>query len=61
MYDENDRFYLGARDKAILQKGVYENPYIPFKPFVKQEEMILASEKEVLLGVLQVVVSPQAY
>ena len=26
MYDENNEFYLGARDKAILQKCVYENP-----------------------------------
>ena len=50
MYDENGKFYLDARDKAILQKCVYENPYIPFKPFVKQAEMILASEKEVLIG-----------
>ena len=50
MYNENNEFYLGARDKAILQKCVYENPYIPFKPFVKQAEMILATEKEVLIG-----------
>ena len=50
MYNENNEFYLGARDKAILQKCVYENPYIPFSPFPKQAEMILATEKEVLIG-----------
>ena len=50
MYDENNEFYLSARDKAILQKCVYENPYIPFSPFPKQAEMILATEKEVLIG-----------
>ena len=50
MYDENGKFYLGAKDKAILQKCVYENPYIPFSPFPKQAEMILAREKEVLIG-----------
>ena len=50
MYDENNQFNLGARDKAILQKCVYENPYIPFNPFPKQAEMILATEKEVLIG-----------
>lgn len=50
MYDENNQFYLDARDKAILQKCVYENPYIPFSPFPKQAEMILATEKEVLIG-----------
>ncbi len=50
MYDENNQFYLDARDKAILQKCVYENPYIPFNPFPKQAEMILATEKEVLIG-----------
>ena len=44
MYDDNGKFYLDARDKAILQK------YIPFKPFIKQAEMILATEKEVLIG-----------
>ena len=50
MYNEKDEFYLDARDKAILQKCVYENPYIPFNPFPKQAEMILAREKEVLIG-----------
>ena len=50
MYDENNEFYLSAKDKAILQKCVYENPYIPFSPFPKQAEMILATEKEVLIG-----------
>ena len=50
MYDENGKFYLDATDKAILQKCVYENPYIPFNPFPKQAEMILATEKEVLIG-----------
>ena len=50
MYDENNQFYLSAKDKAILQKCVYENPYIPFSPFPKQAEMILATEKEVLIG-----------
>ena len=50
MYDENGKFYLGGKDKAILQKCVYENPYIPFYPFPKQAEMILATEKEVLIG-----------
>ncbi len=50
MYDEKGEFYLDARDKAILQKCVYENPYIPFSPFPKQAEMILAREKEVLIG-----------
>ena len=50
MYDEKGEFYLDARDKAILQKCVYENPYIPFNPFPKQAEMILATEKEVLIG-----------
>ena len=50
MYNENGEFYLDARDKAILQKCVYENPYIPFSPFPKQAEMILATEKEVLIG-----------
>ena len=50
MYDENGKFYLDAKDKAILQKCVYENPYIPFNPFPKQAEMILATEKEVLIG-----------
>ena len=50
MYDEKGEFYLDARDKAILQKCVYENPYIPFSPFPKQAEMILAKEKEVLIG-----------
>lgn len=50
MYNENNEFYLDARDKAILQKCVYENPYIPFNPFPKQAEMILAREKEVLIG-----------
>ena len=50
MYDEKGEFYLDARDKAILQKCVYENPYIPFNPFPKQAEMILAREKEVLIG-----------
>ena len=50
MYDENGKFYLGGKDKAILQKCVYENPYIPFSPFPKQAEMILATEKEVLIG-----------
>ena len=33
MYNEKNEFYLDARDKAILQKCVYENPYIPFNPF----------------------------
>ena len=28
MYDEKGEFYLDAKDKAILQKCVYENPYI---------------------------------
>ncbi len=50
MYDEKGEFYLDAKDKAILQKCVYENPYIPFSPFPKQAEMILAREKEVLIG-----------
>ena len=50
MYDKNGKFHLDAKDKAILQKGVYENPYIPFNPFPKQAEMILATEKEVLIG-----------
>lgn len=50
MYNENNEFYLSARDKAILQKCVYENPYMPFNPFPKQAEMILAREKEVLIG-----------
>jgi len=50
MYDENGKFHLDAKDKAILQKCVYENPYIPFNPFPKQVEMILATEKEVLIG-----------
>ena len=50
MYDENGKFHLDAKDKAILQKCVYENPYIPFNPFPKQAEMILATEKEVLIG-----------
>lgn len=50
MYNENNEFYLDARNKAILQKCVYENPYIPFNPFPKQAEMILAREKEVLIG-----------
>lgn len=50
MYDENGKFYLGGKDKVILQKCVYENPYIPFSPFPKQAEMILATEKEVLIG-----------
>lgn len=50
MYNEKDEFYLDARDKAILQKWVYENSYIPFSPFPKQAEMILATEKEVLIG-----------
>ena len=50
MYNEKGEFYLDARDKAILQKCVYENPYIPFSPFPKQAEMILATEKEVLIG-----------
>ena len=40
MYDEKGEFYLDAKDKAILQKCVYENPYIPFNPFPKQAEMI---------------------
>lgn len=26
MYDENGKFYLDGKDKAILQKCVYENP-----------------------------------
>ena len=47
---ENGNFYLDGKDKAILQKCVYENPYIPFNPFPKQAEMILATEKEVLIG-----------
>ena len=50
MYDENNQFHLDGKDKAILQKCVYENPYIPFNPFPKQAEMILAQEKEVLIG-----------
>ena len=50
MYDENNQFHLDGTDKAILQKCVYENPYIPFNPFPKQAEMILAKEKEVLIG-----------
>ena len=50
MYDENGKFYLDGKDKATLQKCVYENPYIPFSPFPKQAEMILAREKEVLIG-----------
>ena len=50
MYDENNQFHLDAKDKAILQKCVYENPHIPFNPFPKQAEMILATEKEVLIG-----------
>ena len=50
MYDENGKFYLDGKDKAILQKCVYENPYIPFNPFPKQAEMILAREKEVLIA-----------
>ena len=50
MYDVNGKFHLDAKDKAILQKCVYENPYIPFNPFPKQAEMILATEKEVLIG-----------
>lgn len=50
MYDENGKFHLDAKDNAILQKCVYENPYIPFNPFPKQAEMILATEKEVLIG-----------
>ncbi|WP_298517596.1 hypothetical protein [uncultured Methanobrevibacter sp.] len=29
MYDENGKFHLDAKDKAILQKCVYENPYSP--------------------------------
>ena len=29
---------------------VYENPYMSFNPFSKQTEMILATEKEVLIG-----------
>ena len=35
MYDENNQFHLEAKDKAILQKCVYENPHIPFNPFPK--------------------------
>ena len=35
MYDENGKFYLDGKDKAILQKCVYENPHIPFNPFPK--------------------------
>ena len=50
MYDKNGKFHLDAKDKAILQKCVYENQYIPFNPFPKQAEMILATEKEVLIG-----------
>lgn len=50
MYDENNQFHLDGKDKAILQKCVYENPYIPFNPFPNQAEMILAKEKEVLIG-----------
>lgn len=38
-----------ARTKLFF-RCVYENPYIPFSPFPKQEEMILATEKEVLIG-----------
>ena len=49
MYDEKGEFYLDARDKTILQKCVYENPYIPFSPFQKQAEMILVREKELLI------------
>ena len=50
MYDENGRFYLSSKDKATLLKCIYNNPYIPYKPFPKQAEMILANEKEVLVG-----------
>ena len=38
-----------ARTKLFF-RCVYENPYIPFSPFPKQAEMILATEKEVLIG-----------
>lgn len=38
-----------ARTKLFF-RCVYENPYIPFSPFSKQAEMILATEKEVLIG-----------
>ena len=38
-----------ARTKLFF-RCVYENPYIPFNPFPKQAEMILATEKEVLIG-----------
>lgn len=45
MYNENGKFYLGAKDRAILQKCVYENSYMLFNPFSKQAEMILATER----------------
>lgn len=38
-----------ARTKLFF-RCAYENPYIPFSPFPKQAEMILATEKEVLIG-----------
>lgn len=38
-----------ARTKLFF-RCVYENPYIPFSHFPKQAEMILAIEKEVLIG-----------
>lgn len=44
MYDENGRFYLSSKDKATLLKCIYNNPYIPYKPFPKQAEMILAND-----------------
>ena len=32
MCDENGKFHLDSKDKAILQKCVYEKPYLPFNP-----------------------------
>ena len=46
---KTEKSIWAARTKLFF-RCVSENPYIPFSPFPKQAEMILATEKEVLIG-----------
>ena len=48
-YSKDGSFYFSSYDKAWLAKTIYENPYIPFKPYPKQAEMLCAHEREIAL------------
>ena len=48
-YGKDGSFYFSSYDKAWLAKTIYENPYIPFKPYPKQAEMLCAHEREIAL------------